>query len=330
MNNRFCVVGNPIGHSLSPQIHQLFAAQFQTDIDYQKKQLKEAEFGAYFDNFFAHGGCGANVTVPFKTHAYAYVTQHDESAKLAQAVNTMHKVGAQIIGYNTDGVGLVQDIVHRHQQTLHNTTVLILGAGGATQGIIGPLLAQSPAQIVIANRTVAKASSLVAQFEAITQHQGQLTCCELQAIEVQAQVIINATSLGLQSNAQHIEQFWPTLELAESFCYDMSYGVNAAFQRWCEARGAAASVDGLGMLVDNAVVIMENIDRFQKKGYDGRVAAILASFQEFGSSKKTSIRYIKTLTQRLANIAALVPNRTQRKRHWGQRTQREYNRPCEN
>ena len=273
MKEQYCVVGNPIGHSLSPQIHQQFAAQFRCSIDYQKKQLEADNFEAYFNEFFAQDGCGANITVPFKTQAFAYATQHHESAKLAQAVNTLHKVGDQIIGYNTDGVGLVRDIMDRHQQPLRQTTVLILGAGGATQGIIGPLLEQAPAQIVIANRTQAKAAKLVNQFDGLTQHNTQLTSCDLQDIRVQAQVIINATSLGLQVEMHNEDKTWPALNLEGAFCYDMSYGANAAFQRWCQERGARKSVDGLGMLVEQAAAAF-TIWRGQEPNTDAVLAAL--------------------------------------------------------
>ena len=151
--------------------------------------------------------------------------------------------------------------------------MLILGAGGATQGIIGPLLEQAPAQIVIANRTQAKAAKLVNQFDGLTQHNTQLTSCDLQDIRVQAQVIINATSLGLQVEMHNEDKTWPALNLEGAFCYDMSYGANAAFQRWCQERDARKSVDGLGMLVEQAAAAF-TIWRGQEPNTDAVLVAL--------------------------------------------------------
>lgn len=251
--DRYLVVGNPIAHSRSPQIHVAFAQQFGLKISYEKAQVPLNGFATFLDQFFATGGKGVNVTVPFKLEAYEYVDTLDEFASVAGAVNTIkYSCEGQRLGFNTDGIGLRNDLQQRFGLTLRNKSILILGAGGATQGVLRPLLDCAPKALWVANRTVAKGVSLVAQ------HQGAYPSVDLQAMSFDdvsrhadhqhIDIVINATSTGLDGGAPLI-----SADLVDGrFCYDMSYGDAAQFQRWAIEQGASQSVDGLGMLVEQA------------------------------------------------------------------------------
>ena len=242
------VVGDPIEHSLSPQIHEAFAQQFGTQINYQKVRLTAQELPGYFDHFWQHGGVGANVTVPLKTHAFNYAQSLDRVAQTAGAVNTLLVREGKVHGFNTDGEGLVRDLLERHQLKLSGQHILLLGAGGASQGVLAPLLACAPKRIEIANRTRDKALKLAAQFDTGTV---PVVGLGFDQIAHQPDVIINATSLSLSAEADvPLAPKW----VRGRFCYDMSYGQKAMFQRWARKHGAAESRDGLGMLVEQAAV----------------------------------------------------------------------------
>ncbi len=245
--DRYLVVGNPVSHSLSPRIHSLFAEQLGHDIEYDKTEVPLDGFNEFADRFAAAGGKGLNVTVPFKGDAWAYVQSLDELARGAGAVNTISFSAEGSHGYNTDGIGLVSDLRQRHQQTLRGKHIVILGAGGASRGVMAPLLEQSPRQLTVVNRTVQKARDLCRAF---TAQAGDITVAGVSYAESvpQVDVIINATSSALSGATLPVNPQW----VAGAFCYDMSYGANAAFSRWAAARGAAHSVDGLGMLVEQA------------------------------------------------------------------------------
>ena len=258
MNQQYIVVGDPIAHSLSPQIHQLFAQQTGIDLEYSKHRVSEDEFTSFMAQFWATGGVGANVTVPLKGLAYSHADQLDQAAIRARAVNTLARRADGVWGYNTDGLGLCTDLSRRHQVPLQGARVLLLGAGGAARGVLQPLLDAGCAQIVIANRTT-RAEALAAEFESqLITGSGYP---ELADLAEPPDVIINATSLALTSAAE------PVVPLAQGWiegrvCYDMSYGDKALFCRWASQHGARQSIDGLGMLVEQAAaafVIWHNV-----------------------------------------------------------------------
>jgi shikimate dehydrogenase len=247
--DRYVVVGNPIAHSRSPEIHKAFARQFGAVISYEKVLIAPGEFAAFADEFAASGGAGMNVTVPFKRDAFAYVQQTDAFAAAAGAVNTLvFSPDQPCVGYNTDGIGLCTDLQQRHGVTLEGSNVLLLGAGGAASGVIQPLLAALPNKLIVANRTVATAESLVRHHLQWLQRSAPLSACGFEELQGSFDVVINATSTGLSGATAPIA---PQL-VSDAFCYDMSYGESAVFARWAERHGAAMSVDGLGMLVEQA------------------------------------------------------------------------------
>lgn len=249
--DRYCVIGNPIEHSLSPQIHQEFAAQTGELLTYEKVKVVLTGFADFLKDFANSGGKGLNITVPFKVEAFNGATQLHELADIANAVNTLSLEGAEIIGFNTDGLGFIRDLTQRHGFQLAGKSVLVLGAGGACRGIIEPLLSTNPAQVTIANRTLANAQALCELFSGRHRH-NSLSCVDLSVLaEGDAgtyDLVVNTTSLGLSANGITL----PASLAQGSFCYDMSYGDKAAFARWAKEQGALNSVDGLGMLVEQA------------------------------------------------------------------------------
>jgi shikimate dehydrogenase len=264
MSFKLQVVGNPITHSRSPEIHTAFAQQFGRDLSYEKVQVELDGFSQHADAFLRNGqGLGMNITVPFKEDAFRYADELDRFAEQAGAVNTLRRDKGRVIGYNTDGVGLVRDITDRWQCVLNNKVVLIIGAGGSTRGILRPLLIAGVKAIVIANRTFEKAELLVRQCasERVTAAQLPVALTVLDPIGAEGfDVVINTTSLGLQSASANIEDnasqgidaLVDVALVKDTFCYDLSYGAQARFCQWAQAADARQSVDGLGMLVEQA------------------------------------------------------------------------------
>ena len=253
------VAGNPIAHSLSPDIHQAFAASLGHDIVYQRYLFDRGGFGAGATAFFQQGGVGLNVTVPFKSDAYAFADRLDTLAAAAGAVNTLALQGGDVVGYNTDGIGMVRDIQLRHGASLGGLNALILGAGGACRGIIQPLFDTGIAKVRIANRTLANAQALAQQFE--HNYPDRIDAVgfdQLTGDLPEIQLIVNSTSTGLNQNdtareapPEGLQSLSPAL-VAGRLCYDLSYGEQAQFARWAAAQGARLSADGLGMLVEQA------------------------------------------------------------------------------
>lgn len=253
----YVVTGNPIAHSKSPRIHQQFAQQAKQKMYYG---LLLAELGAFevaAKNFFAAGGKGMSVTVPFKLDAQAFADVLTTRAKLAGAVNTLRLEGGKIYGDNTDGAGLVRDLLAQGIP-LHKARILLLGAGGAARGVIGPLLEQSPRSLIIANRSSAKADELVKLFAQLAStYEVALEARTLTDLEDSAKtpypfdVVINATAAGLSDESPLSDLAAGNIFTPQSFAYDMVYGKVTAMMQQALHRGARVS-DGLGMLVEQA------------------------------------------------------------------------------
>lgn len=248
MADQYCVFGNPIAQSKSPDIHRQFAQQTGEAVDYSKQLVDVDGFETAAKTFFEGGGCGLNITVPFKLDAYQFADQLTERAKNAGAVNTLKRLeDGKIIGDNTDGQGLVSDITEYLGWPVVGKRVLILGAGGAVRGVLQPLLEQRPQTLVIANRTLAKAEGLADEFSSY----GEIQACEFSALMGQQfDLVINATSAGLAGELPPL----PNGLLADTACcYDMIYGAEpTVFLQWAKQQGAAQVADGIGMLVGQA------------------------------------------------------------------------------
>ncbi|MFP1677175.1 shikimate dehydrogenase [Alloalcanivorax sp. C16-2] len=247
MSDRYAVFGNPVSHSRSPDIHHAFAAQRGEDLVYERIEAPVDGFPAALAAFFDGGGLGANVTVPFKEQAHDLCGELTGRARQAGAVNTLWRRDGVLHGDNTDGAGLVADLRANQGWALGGKRLLVLGAGGAVRGVLGPLLAQAPAELVIANRTLARAETLVERFAG----QGvALHASALDALENRFDVIINAISAGLHGDMPALPD---GLVGDATVAYDMVYGARPTpFMEWAGAAGAAAVRDGLGMLVEQA------------------------------------------------------------------------------
>jgi len=247
MPDRYAVVGNPVAHSLSPQIHSAFAAQTGADIEYTRLLAPQDGFAAEVEAFRQAGGRGLNITLPFKLEAWAMATRRSERAEQAQAVNTLKFEGTEIFGDNTDGAGLVRDIEFNHGVAIAGKRVLLLGAGGAARGVMLPLIARKPADLVVANRTVAKAQDLAAHFS----RWGHCTASSFEALGSAAfDLVINATSASVAGALPPLRN---GIFAAGSLAYDMMYGAKAQlFLEFARGLGATQTADGLGMLVEQA------------------------------------------------------------------------------
>jgi len=249
--DRYGVFGNPIGHSKSPQIHRLFAEQTGQALRYEPLLAPLDDFPGFARQFFADGR-GANVTVPFKEEAWRLADQLTERARRAGAVNTLQKLDdGQLLGDNTDGIGLVRDLLDNAGIELQGKRILLLGAGGAVRGVLEPLLAQGPGALVIANRTLAKAERLAAEFAEL----GAVSASAFEQLQGRFDVIINGTSASLAGELPPLAD--ELVVAGESFCYDMMYGAAPTpFCQWAAGLGAHAR-DGLGMLVEQAAAAFE-------------------------------------------------------------------------
>ncbi len=248
MQDRYAVIGNPIEHSKSPLIHTAFARSTGEKLTYDRMLGDLQHFEQDVADFFRQGGRGLNVTAPFKERAWHLADSRGSEAEGARAVNTLLQMpDGSLRGENTDGTGLVRDLTLNHDYLLSGSRILLLGAGGAAKGVAGPLLKQGPEQLLIANRTAAKAYSLARQLE----DAGKVDWCGLEDLEGrQFDLIINGTAAGLNAEIPHI----PDEILASGgWVYDLMYASEpTAFVRWGRAHSAAKSLDGLGMLVEQA------------------------------------------------------------------------------
>ncbi len=246
--DHYAVFGNPIGQSKSPWIHGQFAKQTDQALEYIAQLVELDAFEEQVHSFFASGGAGLNITVPFKERAWALADNLSDVAKLTGAVNTLYLNSAgKLCGDNTDGHGLLRDLTNNHGASLTNRSVLLLGAGGAIKGIVPALLAQRPASLSIANRTVDKAK----QIAKIYAEQTSIAVFAYNDLpKTPYDFVINGTSLGLTGGLPPIPV---EIVSAHTWCYDMIYGQgNTVFQQWSAEQGAEKALDGLGMLVEQA------------------------------------------------------------------------------
>ena len=246
----YCVMGNPIAHSRSPWIHARFAQLTGQSLHYERRLVPLDGFAQALQSFAAEGGRGCNITVPFKLEAAQLATTRSERVQLAGAANTLVFDGGSIHADNTDGLGLVADITQGAGAPLAGRDVLLVGAGGAAAGVLGPLLRQHPRRIAVVNRTPARAQALVDSHAALAVLQKtELLALDMQAPGADFDVIINATASSLEGGPVPV----PASVLRPgSLAYDMMYGPAAQpFLDWATAHGATAR-DGLGMLVEQA------------------------------------------------------------------------------
>lgn len=248
MTDRYAVVGNPIAHSKSPFIHARFAAQTGQDLTYEALLAPLGGFAQTVRDFFAAGGRGVNVTVPFKLEAYELVDRLGGWAQRAGAVNTIAvESDGALLGENTDGLGLERDLTANLQVRIEDRRVLVLGAGGAVRGILEPLLRSAPRELVIANRTVARAELLRDLFADL----GPVQACGFDALAGRRfDVILHGTAAGLSGDLPPLP---PGLFAAQGVAYDLFYAPGPTpFLRWAREQGATRAFDGLGMLVEQA------------------------------------------------------------------------------
>lgn len=249
MTKQFAVIGNPIEHSRSPELHHAFAEKTGVDLQYSKLLAPLDGFEQAVQTFFADGGVGMNVTVPFKEQAFALCDELSERAKIAKAVNTLYRQDGKFIGDNTDGQGLV-DALKANGLDLNQAAILIIGAGGATRGVIYPLVQAGVAKITIANRTLARAEQLINDIQA------HVPTCQLSALSLdqlqseanaQFDIVVNATSASLSGDALQLPE-----SLKFNFAYEMAYGKASTFIDQAIARGVPYA-DGYSMLVGQAI-----------------------------------------------------------------------------
>ena len=256
--DQYAVFGNPIEHSKSPQIHGAFASQTDQTMNYSRLCVPIGQFTSAANQFFADGGRGLNVTLPFKIDAYHYAKKLTERARQAGAVNTLIVKDQIIIGDNTDGVGLLTDMSRLGWQ-INGSRILVMGAGGAVRGILAPLLNQRPSQLIIVNRNRSKAQQLVQLFSTL-ENGGVCDCYSYEELQETLSgsdkkkpvfdIIINGTSASLNNDLPPISN---DIIHSDSHCYDMMYGAElTAFLQWAQRQGASALSDGLGMLVCQA------------------------------------------------------------------------------
>jgi len=250
MTDLYAVVGNPIAHSKSPLIHRLFSEQTHQDLVYEAVLIdtEDTSFQFAISNLIARGYRGVNITVPFKLDAFELADELTAQAEVAHAVNTFSFQEGKILGDNTDGIGLVTDIEENANRPFKNQKVLILGAGGAVQGILQPLLEKQPGLVHIANRTAKRAEVLGKRFDTAI----PLTASDWEGIPDTAfDIIINGTSASLEGKLPPIS---PSVLGQDSLVYDMMYGAKPTiFMQWAKQHQAACQVrDGLGMLVGQA------------------------------------------------------------------------------
>ena len=248
MTDQYAVIGHPISHSKSPKIHQAFARQTGQSLEYRAIDIYPDDVAGQIQQL--HDALklkGLNVTVPFKETMWSLIDDLSERAQRAGAVNTVViSHDGHLFGDNTDGIGLCRDLLENHQLTIKGKRILLLGAGGASRGVIEPLLSQQPQRLFIANRTAQKAVDLAYDFRDL----GEVSGGGWQDIDGQFDLLINATAASLQGEVPPIA---PEVLAPDAACYDMMYGdKDTAFVQWAKQQGIKQAFDGLGMLVEQA------------------------------------------------------------------------------
>ena len=243
--HKFGVIGNPVDHSLSPMIHHEFAKEFDIEISYEKILSPVDAFNLTAEKLMSAGCAGFNITLPFKINAYNFADDLTDDAKAAGAVNTIKVDNNIIFGENTDGKGLVNDLEINLEQTLRDKKILIIGAGGATRGILKPILDKKPEKILLANRTKAKSLSLANEFSKY----GKVCVFGIDQIKSKpVDIVINATSTSINGTMLNL----PKGLCEGALCYDLMYGSETSFMKWALKDSALIISDGLGMLVEQA------------------------------------------------------------------------------
>jgi len=246
--DRYGVMGYPVSHSRSPVIHRLFAQQTGQNLQYELLEVPPDKLETAIRQFEKTGGKGLNITLPHKSEVTKLVDEMSERASNAGAVNTLVFRDGEIFGDNTDGVGLLRDLQSNLDLNLEDKNILILGAGGATRGIVSPLLDAKPNSLMIANRTISKAKALAEHYSS----EGPVSACRFQDVSTSPvyDLVINATSAGLKGETLP----FPESAVGEhTICYDLSYSMKATpFSSWAKEHGAARSVMGWGMLIEQA------------------------------------------------------------------------------
>jgi len=250
LKKHFAVIGNPIHHSLSPQIHAAFAKENGLDIDYESVLSPLDQFKNTMHQLIQQKFTGANVTLPFKKEAYQLATTHSGHARIAEAVNTLEFKEDEIIGHNTDGIGLVRDLEQNLDIHLKNKKILLIGAGGAAEGVIYSMLEKKPSELTLTNRTIEKSNVIQNKMDVhaksfnVNLNVTEITKCPHQYFDV----IINATSASLINAELHMD---PKVFHEGCLAYDMMYGKETSFIEQAKSQGSKTS-DGLGMLVEQA------------------------------------------------------------------------------
>lgn len=247
MPDMYAVMGNPVSHSKSPFIHHEFAKYTKQDIQYSAIEVPLNQFATYVENFKASGGRGLNITLPFKQQAFELVDECNEFATIAEAVNTIQFTKDKLLGFNTDGIGLVRDLQENYKVEITGRRILVLGAGGAVRGVLFPLLNENPSEILIANRTETTAVNLAKKFSTW----GNITAIRFDDLEGQkVDLIINGTSSSITAEQLNL----PTsLFCSQTFCYDMMYSSTlTSFLQQSIRAGCQYYADGIGMLIEQA------------------------------------------------------------------------------
>lgn len=247
MTQHYAVVGNPVAHSKSPQIHAMFAAQTGQDLRYSAIELPVDGFEAGIKDFFDQAdNKGLNVTVPFKEKAFVLCDSTTDRARKAGAVNTLWQESGKLVGDTTDGIGLVNDLQDNYGVSLQGKKILVVGAGGAVRGALQPMLEASPDSLTLCNRTVAKLDPLMDAFA----EYGCLQKSDFASLDRHYDVIVNGTSASLLGGVPDLPDH---VVGPETIAYDMMYGSGTTrFNAWALERGAKTALDGLGMLVEQA------------------------------------------------------------------------------
>ncbi len=249
----YAVVGNPIAHSKSPIIHAMFGAQTGIDLNYDPVQVDPGGFQQAVSHFAAHGGAGLNITVPFKVEAWSLCNgagnELSDRAMEAGSVNTLTFTDrGSIQGDNTDGIGIVRDIRDNQQTPITGTRILMIGAGGAVRGCLGPILGCKPASLDVVNRTASKAGAMAERFRSLGYH--TINGGGMEAADERYDLVINGTAASLSASLPDLS---PHSIGEQTLVYDMMYSNEPTlFMKWALDQGAARAIDGLGMLVEQA------------------------------------------------------------------------------